>query len=170
MAAMQGLVLEVVLIILLTTIFDLMLPEGKLQPLVRLLMGLFVLASLLNPLLQLLNSEEQVLDAWIMKAPANQSQWESIAVQGAELQQMHVQEVQAQYQEKLEEQIKALLIFAGAEEVREVIVGFNQEGKNLEQIAASYLGMKDEALRYQQLLAGYYGLPAASVQIKHIGG
>lgn len=172
MAMLQGLVLEVTLIIVLTTIFDLMLPEGRLQPFVRLIMSLFVLVSLLNPLLSLVMPQEEIISAWTMKQPVKQTNWDSIAVQGAVLQQELEQEVKQQYKEKLEQQIKALLTAVGASEISELEVKLSEDGQILQGISFRCTGLenKEEEYRYRELLAAYYGLNENCVQIKQAGG
>jgi len=170
MAMLQGIILEVILIIVLTTIFDLMLPEGKLQPLVRLIMGLFVLASLLNPLLNFGLLQETMLNGWVMKPPDNQAQWESISVQGKELQQVQEQAARQEYEAKLVEQIKHLLIALGMTEISEIQVELSEGGGVVQKISAVCSGSESEAQRCQEFLTGYYGLTENCVQIKRLGG
>ena len=65
MEVIKELVCNVVIIILLTTFLDMLLPSGGLRPFVKVIMGLFVLVSMLNPVLNFfLGEREFEVFAW----------------------------------------------------------------------------------------------------------
>ena len=56
---------NVVMIILLTTFLDMLLPSGSLKPFVKVIMGLFIMLSILNPVLSLFMNEQGLeIFAW----------------------------------------------------------------------------------------------------------
>ena len=59
MEVIKELVRNVVIIILLTTFLDMLLPSGGMRPFVKVIMGLFVLISMLNPVLGFFQSEKE---------------------------------------------------------------------------------------------------------------
>lgn len=59
MEIIKDLVRNIVVIVLLTTFLDLLLPSSSMQRFVKVVMGLFILMSLLNPVLELLSGNQE---------------------------------------------------------------------------------------------------------------
>lgn len=170
MEAVRGLVLNVTLIILLTTLLDLLLPEGRLQPFVKLVMGLFVVISMLNPLLNFLRQGE-TLQAWVLEEPIVSEQWDSIMAQGKFLQENRQQEIWQQYAIKLQEQVEALLLLLEDGQQGEAAVAVDEETGALQYIQVTFSGVRQEQLeqRLKQLLSGYYSLSEDKIEITWLG-
>ena len=104
---MQELVINVLVIIFLTTILDLLLPDGKMQPFIRLVMGLFVLITILQPILKIID-DDSWLDAWILTDNLSTKE-ESVMVQGESLYDKSSEMVLNEYREQMEKQISGLV-------------------------------------------------------------
>lgn len=59
MDILKDLVQNIVVIVILTTFLDLLLPSSSMQRFVKVVMGLFILVSLLNPILELLSGSQE---------------------------------------------------------------------------------------------------------------
>ena len=105
--AIGDIVKNVIVIIFLTTILDMTLPNSNLQPFIKMVMGLFVIISILSPVLTLFN-EEHDLSGWVLQAE-QYDQLDSIMAKGESFSQETRQQTYMQYEEKLSQQIKGLV-------------------------------------------------------------
>ena len=80
METLRTVMLNILAIVFLTTLLDMLLPEGSLRSYVEMTMGFFVVLTLLQPVVRLA-APDQMLAQWQLLAPALQ-QTESLAVQG----------------------------------------------------------------------------------------
>lgn len=65
MSVLAGIVKNVLVIIILASFFEILLPEGRLKPFVRFAVGLFILVSVLNPTLTYIFSDHEIkLNMW----------------------------------------------------------------------------------------------------------
>lgn len=113
---LKDLVRNVVLIILLTTFLDMLLPSSSMQRFIKVVMGLFLLVTLLNPLLILIKEEQDFeVFAWQQNNQVEGS-FNSVLTQGQHLETVNQELIKAQYQQRLQAQIKALVrLIKGAE-------------------------------------------------------
>ena len=116
---LSGLVTNVIFIIFLTTAADLLLPGSQLKGFVRLVMGLFIIITLLEPIGRLLHSE--ALLGWMLPSEGYLEQ-ESIMAQSETYENYLGEQTVAQYEIRLAQQIKGLLSLVTEIETCEVQV------------------------------------------------
>lgn len=117
MEVLKELVRGIVLLIILTTFLDMLLPSGKMRPYLKMVMGLFVLVSILNPLISaLFSSQDLAALSWKADAAAGQSLG-AITSTGAELAERNQEQLLSTYAGRLESQMASLVrIIEGVEE------------------------------------------------------
>ncbi len=162
MEALRAVMLNILVIVFLTTLLDLLLPEGSLRGYVKMTMGFFVVLTLLQPVLQLVQPDN-LLQQWQLSVPA----WEdgdSLAVEGAVYEEQAAQ-LERLYGQKLNEQVRALLLLTT--DLQQVQVDSVVEDQCLRQIRVQIPAdtAVDEA-RIAQALSGYYGLAAEQILIE----
>lgn len=104
---MKELLVNVTVIVFLTTMMDLLLPNSKMQPFIQMVMGLFIIVTILNPILKLIQPENW-LDSLVLSenlAPYSDGMLAAQAETIAESQ----EKLLSQYAEKLQKQINALV-------------------------------------------------------------
>lgn len=165
METIRTVLLNLLVIVFLTTLLDLLLPEGSMRSYIKMTMGFFVVLTMLQPVLQLLHSDN-MLQHWQLAVPtmteqtALQVQGEAYAEQQARLEQL--------YTEKMNRQITSLLLMMT--ELSQIRVESQVEQQQLQRILVWV--PRDEAVdiaRLQQALSGYYGLAAEQVVIQKEG-
>lgn len=124
MYVLTELVRNVMLIILLTTFLDMIMPSSSMQRFVKVIMGLFVLIAILNPILNLIN-EEQDLEAfvWQLEEPS-QLQVNSILENSTRFQKANQDLVWENYRKKIEKEMESLVKTVPGVEKVEVTVKF----------------------------------------------
>ncbi|MGI5879235.1 MAG: stage III sporulation protein AF [Syntrophomonadaceae bacterium] len=127
MQLLSEIVRNVIVIIIIASFLELLLPQGTLQPLVRFAIGLFVLIAVLNPVMSfLLQDVNYSIDCWNFQADSKGQ--EEIMQQGKELNEQLINSNQKLLQEKVEGQIGAVaMLVPGIEEV-ETLVSINNQG------------------------------------------
>lgn len=107
MEILQEMVRNIVVIVLITTFLDMLLPSSNMQRFVKVIMGLFILVSLLNPVIYLLdkNEEFEVL-AWQYQGAEVD---ENILTKSKELETVNDMLLHENYVKRLERQIEALV-------------------------------------------------------------
>lgn len=84
MTVLSEIVRNVLVIVLIASFLELMLPEGTLRPFVRFAIGLFILIAVLSPLAGILFSDRSInIEWWDMKI--NPAQQEQILQQGEKI-------------------------------------------------------------------------------------
>lgn len=108
MEILTEMVRNIVGIVLITTFLDMILPSSNMQRFVKVVMGLFILISLLNPILNLLdkNKEFEVL-AW--QYPNNGSDEQSISMKNKKLEMVNKELLKDNYALRIEKQMEALV-------------------------------------------------------------
>lgn len=163
--AINHIVVNIVVIIIITTILDLLMPEGRMQSLVKLVMGMFVVVSMLAPVTSILH-QEHFLDAWVLELPQEQ-QMDSIMAQGEEMRMEQTKAMWQEYQKKLNGQISAILLLMP--EVERCFVSTQVDESNGALMGVE-IGVKGQqqglADKIQQVISGYYGLRTEQIQIQ----
>jgi stage III sporulation protein AF len=119
MEALKELVRSLAAIIILTSLMEMVLPNSKMKSYVRLMLGLFVIVIILNPVLAFLGSSgEFSSQAWI--EPARDQQLEEIMADAQDLSVQSRDMFLDDYAAKVEQQIAALVMLSP--EVREAQV------------------------------------------------
>lgn len=170
---LSALVANVIFIIFLTTVVDLLLPGSQMKNFVRLVMGLFVIMTLLEPIGRILQSD--ALLGWHLPGEGVLNQ-ESVMAQ-SELYQTYLDEQAiAQYEIRLSQQIKGLLSLIAEIEQCEVQVAVQGEQApgGLGQLEQVNLWLRVAALTEKEaleekvanLLTNYYGLAKEQLAIR----
>lgn len=127
MAVLSEIVKNVLVIVLIASFLELMLPEGTLRPLVRFAIGLFVLIAILSPLAGILFSDRNINIGW-WDLPMEPGQEAQIIEQGEKINQKIWQSQQEVVSDKVAGQIGAVaLLVPGVEDVEAQVV-LNQAG------------------------------------------
>jgi len=127
MQLLSEIVRNVIVIIIIASFLELLLPQGTLQPLVRFAIGLFILIAVLNPVMGfLLQDVNYTIECWNFQADMHEQ--EEIMQQGKKLNEQILKSNQQLLQEKVEGQIGAVaMMVPGIEEV-ETMVSINDQG------------------------------------------
>jgi stage III sporulation protein AF len=126
MTILTELVRNIMLIILLTTFLEMIMPSSSMQRFVKVVMGLFILVAILNPILSLIN-QQQDLKAFVWQQEDRpQVQFNSVLEQSERLQKVNQDLLWENYQQKLECQIKSLVKLIYGVEEAEVQVKLKQ--------------------------------------------
>lgn len=109
MDAIAEMVRNVVLIVLLASFIEMLLPQQELGKYVRMVMGLFVVIAILNPLVSWWKGKELNLeiDAWSFVP--EQSETDMLLERGKEIQKQNNQLVMEAYMERMENQVEAMV-------------------------------------------------------------
>lgn len=107
MEALRELVRNVAVLVILTMLLQMLLPEGKLSGFVRMIMGLLLLSAILSPLLDFFGNQE--LAPVYSKSTYETSSTQEIINNGQSLAAELNAQANAEYQEGLERQISALV-------------------------------------------------------------
>ncbi|MDX9872098.1 MAG: stage III sporulation protein AF [Clostridia bacterium] len=109
MEVLKELVRGIVLLIILTAFLDMLLPSNKMRPYLKMVMGLFILVSILNPLISaLFQSRDLAALSW-KPVIAGDSETQSIRQAGAELALKNQEQFLATYAGRLEAQMVSLV-------------------------------------------------------------
>lgn len=109
MEVFKNLIRDIVLIILLTTFLDMLLPSNKMRTYLKMVMGLFVLVSILNPLLNLLVRQQNMeVFAW-KQDYASAFDDKSVRQTQDKLAQVTEQEILNAYAQRIEKEMSALI-------------------------------------------------------------
>ena len=127
MQLLSEIVRNVIVIIIIASFLELLLPQGTLQPLVRFAIGLFVLIAVLNPVMSFLLQDVTYSIEWWNFQSDSKGQ-EEIMQQGKKLNEQLMKSNQQLLQEKVGGQIGAVaMLVPGIEEV-ETLVCINDQG------------------------------------------
>ncbi|MBO8159205.1 stage III sporulation protein AF [Thermosyntropha sp.] len=126
MSVLAGIVKNIVVIIIVASFFEIILPEGRLKPFVRFAVGLFILISVLNPALSYIFSNREIeINMWdYTEKYVDENE---ILSKGSTLNNEIKKRKDAAIREKLEGQISAVaLLFPQVENVNtEVYISDN---------------------------------------------
>ncbi|HQA49166.1 MAG TPA: stage III sporulation protein AF [Syntrophomonadaceae bacterium] len=122
MTVLSEIVRNVLVIVLIASFLELMLPEGTLRPFVRFAIGLFILIAVLSPLAGILFSDRSInIEWWDMKI--NPAQQEQILQQGEKINAQIWHLDQETLADKVAGQIGAVaLLVTGVEDVEAHVV------------------------------------------------
>lgn len=146
MTVLTELVRNIMLIILLTTFLEMLMPSSSMQRFVKVIMGLFILIAILNPILRLIN-QQQDLEAFVWQQE-NSAQFNSILKQGECLQKVNEDLFWENYQQQIERQMESLLKLIHGVDEAEVQIKLAQtskgETRELFRKVAVTVGRKEE--------------------------
>jgi stage III sporulation protein AF len=105
---------KIILLILLATFIDLLLPNSSMQRYVKLVIGLFVLLTILSPLFQVFHSEASPLSQLengfsSKRTPEEEKSWKELQDQVQVIQQQQSEEVKQVVQVRVETEIRSMI-------------------------------------------------------------
>lgn len=164
MEVIRTIMRNVLFLVFVTTLLDLLLPEGSLRGYLKMTMGFFVVLTLLQPVAQLADPQN-MMQAWQL-CTADWMEGNSLQVEGIDFTQQE-KALEAMYQEKLCQQIQSLLLLTTEVEPQQVdcIV----EDSCLQEIHLWLSGTAVDQDRIRRALSGYYGLDARQVIFEEAG-
>ncbi|MBR4945192.1 MAG: stage III sporulation protein AF [Peptococcaceae bacterium] len=163
MELIRTVMLNVIVMVFLTTILDLLLPDGNMRRYVKMIMGFFVVLTLLQPVMNVLQPDG-MLQQWHL---AIENTTENVMPAQGDFSEQ-AQQMDLMYQETLQKQITSLLLLST--ELEHFTVDCTLEERTLQQICITV--EQDENVntaRIAQAVSGYYGLDAEKVVIIYKG-
>ncbi|MDD3268446.1 MAG: stage III sporulation protein AF [Syntrophomonadaceae bacterium] len=132
MSTLAEIVKNILFIIILASFMEILLPDGGLKPFVRFAIGLFILISVLSPVLSLLFSQQQFeVKLWDYQSNIDQS--EHISKKGQDLNRQIKESNNAALREKMQGQIASMAMLVPGVQRLETRIDLGQEG-NLEKL------------------------------------
>lgn len=127
MAVLTEIVKTVLVIIILASFLELLLPEGKVKPFVRFAIGLFILIAVLNPGLSLLFGDHNFdVDSWDYTGSIGDA--EEIIKKGTEIRERVVQENTELVKEKVQGQINSVVTLVPGVHSADTLIEMTEEG------------------------------------------
>jgi stage III sporulation protein AF len=169
--AIGEIVRNVCILVILAAFLELLLPSGQLNGFVRLVMGLLILAAILNPILGFVG-QKPALD--IYRHEDYSQQTEQLLEEGNELSQGLRQQAQAEYEAGLKGQIASLTALTPGIIEAEVDLQLSPgQGSHIMIERVRILALKDDsmpdepALRQKIIatIANFYGIDQSLIQV-----
>lgn len=108
MEVITNLVRDIAVIVILASFMEMLLPNSNMKRFVQVILGLFILITILNPIVNFLNEDLSThVNAWQFQA--NPGELEEIMAQGMSLAQTSDDNALRQYEQRLEQQISGLV-------------------------------------------------------------
>lgn len=128
MEVVKGLIRDIVLVIMLTTFLDMLLPSNKMRPYLQMVMGLFILVSIINPVLNLI-LRQQNIEVFASQQGSTIYEEKSIQQAGGKLAEVTRQEILRAYAQRIEVQMASLLKLIEGVEDAQVKVELKEGGQ-----------------------------------------
>jgi len=106
----KDVVREIAIIVLLASFLEMLLPNSNLKRFVQVILGLFILISILNPIASLFSSDEMVfqIEAWRYQ-PQSSYEFDEIITNAERITQARENVAVREYEERIEKQINSLV-------------------------------------------------------------
>lgn len=136
MELLRELVRNVIVIVFLGAIIDLMMPSGKMQRYLKMVVGLFIIAAILNPLLKITRNPDLGNVINIEDTGAKKEGLATLMEKGQKINEKNNQKGFQEYEKRVEQQIAALAGLDKGVKVLQVSVFVNKDNssKNFGQI------------------------------------
>lgn len=127
MAVLAGMVKNVLVIIIMASFLEILLPEGRVKPFVRFAIGLFIIIAVLNPVLNVLfDRKDFEVNLWDYNLSPEQER--EVLERGSRINQQLTSTGESNFAEKIEGQISAVaMLVPGVKEV-ETRAALDSEG------------------------------------------
>jgi len=155
MEVVEEIVRNLLVIIVISTVLEMMLPEGSTRPFVRFAVGMFVLISILTPSLNYLYDDGTFqVSAWDDRS--SQYDYQTINSGGEKIQDQIKGQGNSLLQEKLEDQIGAVAILVpGVDDVdAQIVMGDNGNPRKIELVVSSSSPAKADRIQPVEVWAG----------------
>ena len=104
--ALGEIVRNVAIIVLLTSFMEMLLPNSSLQRFIKVIVGLFIMVTILNPILTFLK-QDMVISSWQFNLPLRRNGYSSSSRSRSYDFQQH--QIIGEYQARLEQQMEAMV-------------------------------------------------------------
>lgn len=189
MHTLVEIVKNLLVIIILASFLELLLPSGTMKPYVRLAIGLFVLIAVLNPAMRLLFPEDALqISSWEWSHYGDNQ--EEVLERGSELHQKIIATSNQNMKSKLEGQISAIAMLVPGVDAVDSRIMLNQDGsihkvtlhvygqdkQDAGQSSINVFNGPEEALgpgvesRLAEIMKNMFGLGAQQLEIQMQGG
>ncbi len=162
----QTVVRNVAVLVLITLFLQMLLPSGQLAGFVRMIMGLLLLAALINPVLEFLGREPSLP---VFQPAASNAQTEQILQRGQELAGEWQAEASQEYTQGLAQQMEAVALLTPDTSQAQVELELDEAGNVTGgQLTIDYSGDEDlNAVRNRlsRSLQQYFALPEGALTI-----
>ncbi len=125
MEIIKEIVRNIVVIVLLSVLLEMMMPNSSINRYVKLVMGLFIIVAVLNPILVVMKKDLPVA-AVFSEQQADGPELQSLIEKGKALSNVDRKEVAANYQQKISQQVLALVRLNDKAKVQKVVVKVEQ--------------------------------------------
>jgi len=105
--ALGEIVRNVAIIVLLTSFMEMLLPNNSLQRFIMVIVGLFIMVTILNPILTFLK-QDMVISSWQFNLPSKE-EMDTVLAQGQEVIDFQQHQIIGEYQARLEQQMEAMV-------------------------------------------------------------
>lgn len=105
--ALGEIVRNVAIIVLLTSFIEMLLPSNSLQRFIKVIMGLFIMVTILNPILTLID-QDMVISSWQLNIPSAEA-IDTVLAQGKEVSDLQQFQIIDEYQIRIEKQMEAMV-------------------------------------------------------------
>lgn len=117
MAVLAGIVKNVLVIIIMASFLEILLPEGRVKPFVRFAIGLFIIIAVLNPVLNVL-FEKRDFEVNLWDYHLSPEQEREVLERGSRINQQLARTGESSFTEKIEGQVSAVaMLVPGVKEV-----------------------------------------------------
>jgi stage III sporulation protein AF len=119
----KDVVREIAIIVLLASFLEMLLPRSNMKRFVQVILGLFILISILNPIASLFSSDEMVfqIEAWRYQ-PQSSYEFDEIITNAERITQARENVAVREYEERIEKQITSLVLLVPEVNFSEVSV------------------------------------------------
>ncbi|MCK8825455.1 stage III sporulation protein AF [Fuchsiella alkaliacetigena] len=180
---------NLIVIILLTSFIELLLPQSSLEKYTRIVFGLFILIAILNPLLSFLDAGynynfQNITQVLTVSEESKQEDLAEIMRQGESLRESNQKLLQEDYEAKVARQMEALLSFddslpplatkvnLGADnEIKQIVVQLEPEVEKSEAAKVNTTAAEEDIPgelkdRVKERLANFYGLSTNQISVQ----
>ncbi|OWZ84026.1 stage III sporulation protein AF [Natranaerobius trueperi] len=103
---LNELVTSIVIVIILASFLELLLPPGNLQRYVRLVIGLMIVLIILNPIVKILENGDMIEPDIFEEPEADIDQVDDLLERGEDMQQNRIDKIDARYKDEIKGQVK----------------------------------------------------------------
>lgn len=122
MDLLVSMVRNLVIVIIIATLLELVMPPGKLKPLIQMTIGFFVIITILNPILSLIWHNQQLsISAFVLPDEIN-SELNQAMITGQSVNKEMQADMNEQYKSRLEGQIRSLtMLTPGVGDIKPIV-------------------------------------------------
>ncbi|ACB85282.1 stage III sporulation protein AF [Natranaerobius thermophilus] len=105
LSTVNELITTIVVVIVLATFLELLLPQGQLQRYVRLVIGLLIVLIILNPIVSIIESENFMIEPDIFEKETSAEETDELIQRGGQLKEENIAEIDKEYEQMISKEI-----------------------------------------------------------------